>query len=214
MDSIRPSRKDGGFKALRQLAREKAPAERCDFCSTGLAETHQHLIEPTNRQLICVCEPCAILFDSGGVTKYKRVPRRIQFLSDFQLTDAQWESLMIPISLAFFFNSTPAGKIIALYPSPAGPTESLLDFNDWGQIAEAHRAVNAMQADIEGLLVNRVGSAREHFIAPMDECFKLIGLIRTHWRGLSGGTQAWKEVAAFFDSLKQRAVVIKGEPRA
>jgi hypothetical protein len=42
------------------------------------------------------------------------------------MTDAQWDSLLVPISMALFFFSTPANKVVALYPSPAGPTESLL----------------------------------------------------------------------------------------
>ena len=43
---------------------------------------------------------------------------------ELQLTDAQWDGLFIPINMAFFFHSTPAGRIVALYPSPAGPMES------------------------------------------------------------------------------------------
>ena len=36
---------------------------------------------------------------------------------------------------------------------------------------------------------------------PIDECYKLVGLIRTHWRGLSGGDEVWDEIARFFDRL-------------
>ena len=42
------------------------------------------------------------------------------------MTDAQWESLILPINLAFFFHSSVEGRTIALYPSPAGAVESLL----------------------------------------------------------------------------------------
>jgi hypothetical protein len=66
-----------------------------------------------------------------------------------------------------------------------------------------------MEPDVEGLLVNRVGETREYFIAPIDECFKLVGLIRMHWRGFSGGAQAWGEIGRFFDQLRQRARVEK-----
>ena len=60
------------------------------------------------------------------------------------------------------------------------------------------------------LLVNRVGHARgsspaEYYLVPIDECYKLVGLIRTHWRGLSGGTEVWREIGAFFAALKKRA---------
>ena len=59
-----------------------------------------------------------------------------------------------------------------------------------------------MEADVEALLVNRVGNTRDYYIVPIDECYKLVGLIRAHWRGLSGGTEVWEEIGRFFDGLK------------
>ena len=58
--------------------------------------------------------------------------------------------------------------------------------------------------------MNRVGHARgsspaEYYLVPIDECYKLVGLIRSHWRGLSGGTEVWREIGAFFAALKKRA---------
>src|SRR5262245_14308650 len=115
------------FATLRRFVRADKMVERCDFCGAELVEVHQHLIEPEQRRLVCVCGACAVLFGGHGETTYRRVPRRILYLRDFRMTDAQWEGLLIPIQLAFFFHSSPAGKVIGLYPSPAGPTESSLD---------------------------------------------------------------------------------------
>jgi hypothetical protein len=42
-------------------------------------------------------------------------------------------------------------------------------------------------------------------VVPIDECFKLVGLIRAHWRGLSGGTEVWQQMAQFFADLKRKA---------
>ncbi len=182
------------------------------MCSAELPPDHQHLVEPLSRQLICACQPCSILFSGDAEMKYRRVPRRIQSLADFQMTDAQWESLMLPISMAFFFHSTPAGKIVALYPSPAGPTESLLDLESWDEITHDNAVLKKMEPDVEALLVNRVGNAREYYVVPIDECYKLVGLIRARWRGLSGGTEVWTEIKEFFDGLKQRAVPNKDAP--
>jgi hypothetical protein len=205
-----PDQQENAFAALRQFARKRVPAERCEMCSRELGPEHEHLVEPANRRLICSCDACAILFEGQSGTKFKRVPRRVLFLRDFQLSDGQWDGLMVPIEMAFFFKSTPHGKVIALYPSPAGPTESLLSLETWGDIEEANPILGEMDPDVTALLVNRVGHARgsapaEYYLVPIDECYKLVGLIRTHWRGLSGGTEVWREIGAFFAALKKRA---------
>ena len=208
---------NGSFAALRRFARSRPVIERCDFCSAELGELHQHLIEPERRRLVCVCGACAILFGSQGETAYRRVPRRIRYLPDFRMTDAQWEGLLIPIQLAFFFHSSPAGRVIALYPSPAGPTESSLDLAMWDEVAQDNPALKRMSPDVEGLLVNRsalAGAAPDYFIAPIDECFKLAGLIRANWRGLSGGEEVWKEIGRFFADLKTRSNEVMEAPRA
>lgn len=198
---------NSSFATLRRFIREKAPIERCELCNIGLAKEHQHLIEPLNRRLICACDACAILFESQESEKYRRVPRQIRFLPDFRLTDAQWDSLLIPINMAFFFHSTPASRVVALYPSPAGPTESLLTLESWEEIKEENPILKEMKPDVEALLVNRVRGA-EFYLVPIDECYKLVGLIRAHWRGLSGGTEVWEEIGRFFSALKER-----GEPQ-
>ena len=205
-----PPQQESAFAALRQFARKRAAVERCEMCSRELAPDHEHLVEPANRKLICACGACAILFDGQSGSKYKRVPHRVLFLRDFQLTDSQWDGLMVPIEMAFFFHSSPHGKMIALYPSPAGPTESLLPLDTWTEIVETNPVLNQMEADVTALLVNRVGHARgistaEYYLVPIDECYKLVGLIRTHWRGLSGGTEVWREIGEFFTALKKRA---------
>ncbi|HWQ32030.1 MAG TPA: DUF5947 family protein [Blastocatellia bacterium] len=201
-----PTESNSSFVALRRFVRERAtaPVEQCDFCSAALADEHEHLIEPATRQFVCACQPCAILFGSQGGTKYRRVPRRVSLLTDFRLTDAEWESLMIPIGLAFFFRSSAGQQIVALFPSPGGPTEALPDPAAWREIEERNPALQTMQPDVEALLVNRIGSAREYFIAPIDECFRLTGLIRARWRGLSGGTGMWREIERFLVELRRR----------
>jgi len=151
-----------------------------------------------------------MLFPSHGEKKYKRVPRRIRYLAEFQLTDSQWDGLMMPINMAFFFKSTPQGRVIALYPSPAGATESLLALDSWEEIIQDNPLLEQMEADVEALLVNRIGHSRgysdaEYYLAPIDECFKLVGLIRSRWQGLSGGAEVWQEIAEFFAGLKAKS---------
>ncbi len=191
------------IRALRRFVRPRAvAAERCELCAAELPPGHQHLIEPQTRQLVCACQPCAILFSGETQTKYRRVPQRIRALPDFRLTDSQWDSLMIPIGMAFFFHSSPAGKTLALYPSPAGATESLLDLESWASVVADNPVLQELEPDVEALLVNRVKGARDYYLVPIDECYKLVGLIRAGWRGLSGGAEVWAEIGRFFDGLK------------
>jgi hypothetical protein len=181
-----------------------AAMEACDLCGIAVAEEHQHLYEPETRALQCVCDGCAVLFSSDGRTKQRRVPRRIRYLRDFQISDAEWNSLAIPIGVAFFVRSESDGRIIALYPSPGGPIESRLESELWPEIVAGNSVLNSMEPDVEALLVYRVGGARDYFLIPIDECFKLVGLIRVHWRGLSGGIDVWNEVQTFLNRLKTR----------
>jgi len=210
MTTAHDSQAENVIARLRQFARKMPAAERCEMCSRELYPEHEHLVEPASHKLICACGACAILFDGQAGGKYKRVPRSVKFLRDFQISDGQWDSLMVPIEMAFFFKSSPQKKVIALYPSPAGATESLLPLDTWDDIAQANPVLREMESDVVALLANRVGSARaahpaEYYLVPIDECYKLVGLIRTHWRGLSGGTEVWREINAFFAEMKKRA---------
>jgi hypothetical protein len=193
------------FAVLRRFIRPRAVVERCEMCSAELSDNHEHLVDPSTRQMICACQACAILFSSKAETKYRRVPQRVRYLPNFQLSDAQWESLMIPISMAFFFHSSAAGKVISLYPSPAGATESLLDFESWDDILRSNPVLQGMEPDTEALLVNRMRDNCEYYLLPIDECYKLVGLIRTNWRGLAGGTEVWEAIARFFTELKEKS---------
>lgn len=96
-----------------------------------------------------------------------------------------------------------------MYPSPAGATESLLALDAWNDVADKNPVLKKMRPDVEALLVNRVGDYREYFIAPIDECYRLVGLIRLSWRGLSGGADVWREIDCFFEALKSRSAVTK-----
>ena len=218
MDQIRET--PDGFDNLRQFARRpRRQVEQCEMCSAELQTEHPHLIDLTQRRMHCACDACAMLFSGRAGTKYRRVPRDIRLLSDFQISDAEWDSLLIPINLAFFFQNSLDSRVSALYPSPAGATESLLPLEAWTSIVQSNPILNTMEPDVEALLVNRVGLARgvsaaEYYIVPIDACYKLVGLIRIHWRGLSGGTEVWKEIADFFAQLRTRAEVVEDRMHA
>ena len=199
------------LSALRRFVRPRKAVERCELCSIELAKEHQHLLELPTRHLVCACDACAILFSNQSGAKYRRVSGRLEFLPGFRMTDSQWESLMIPVGMAFFFKSSHTGKVSALYPSPAGPMESLLDLGAWADIARDNPILEQMEHDVEALLVNRIGEERDYYLVSIDECYKLVGLIRANWRGLSGGVEVWEKIKEFFAGLKERAGVIGEE---
>ena len=208
------------FSSLRRFAQEEsekatkaaaeAAQEHCDLCSEPIPPEHRHLLEVSTREMMCACWPCSILFDSEAASegKYRLMPDRRLFLEDFEMSDVQWESLRVPVDMAFFFYSTPAESVVAYYPIPMGPTESLLKLGAWEELERCNPVLKGMERDVEALLVNRARGASDHFLVPLDECYKLVGLIRTRWRGFSGGREVWDDITRFFEELGRRAKTV------
>jgi len=211
------------FSSLRRFAQEgtekaavkaaEAAQERCELCNEPIPPEHRHLLDVATRETMCSCRPCSILFSEEAASegKYRLIPDRHLFLEGFEMSDVQWETLRIPVDMAFFFYSTPAERVVAFYPSPMGPTESLLRLSTWEGLETHNPVLKGMKRDVEALLVNRVRGAREHFLVPIDECYSLIGLIRMHWRGLSGGREVWEEIRRFFEELRKRSKTVGRE---
>src|ERR687886_2058895 len=207
------------FSSLRRFADEESEKaakaaedaqEYCDLCGEPIPPEHRHLLEVSTREIMCACRPCSILFDSEAASegRFRLIPDRRLFLEGFEMTDAQWESLRIPVDMAFFFYSTPAERVVAFYPSPMGPTESLLKLSTWEELEESNPVLKGMERDVEALLVNRARGAREYFLVPLDECYGLVGLIRMHWKGFSGGREVWEEIDRFFEALRGRSKTV------
>ncbi len=106
---------------------------------------------------------CAILFSGQEGARYRRVPESIESLPDFCLTDQEWDDLHLPINLVFFLRSTAADRVLALYPSPAGATESLLPLESWDTMVANNPVLGELEPDVEALLVHRLGPTREYF---------------------------------------------------
>jgi hypothetical protein len=200
-----PANHESVFTTLRRFARPRAVLKRCELCSVGLATEHRHMLEMSNAQIVCACDSCALRFQAVLDGRFKLIPRDVRSLPELNLTDSEWESLALPINLAFFFHSTPENRTKAMYPSPAGATESLLPLKAWHLLTANNPALARMEPDVEALLVNRVGAKREYYLAPIDVCFELVGLIRVHWRGLAGGEIVWGEIDRFFSRLQMES---------
>ncbi|HEX3268679.1 MAG TPA: DUF5947 family protein [Gaiellaceae bacterium] len=204
---------------LAELARRPRPVappaaeEACELCGAPVDPEHRHVLDLRERRLLCACRACSILFDrkAAGGGHYRLVPNRSRLVADFELDDLLWSRLRLPVDLAFFFRTSADGRTVAFYPSPLGATESLLELDAWAEIEAGNPVLDELEPDVEALLVNRAGEAREHWLVPVDRCYALVGLIKTRWKGLAGGQEVWEEIAEFFGALRAEADVVTKE---
>jgi hypothetical protein len=196
------------MRTLRRLAQERpvvpAAAERCDLCGEPVPAEHRHLLDLATGQPQCACRACAILFDRGqaGGDHYRLIPERRVCLPPLADEDRLWAALGIPVDLAFLTRS--GERVLARYPSPLGLTTAAPALDAWEQVVAANPVLAGLEPDVEALLVNRARGARERWIVPVDDCFRLTARLRAHWRGFHGGDAVWQEIAAFFAELHAR----------
>jgi hypothetical protein len=214
--AVAARRRAGLIGGLRKLAdgpagRPVAPedggpardGESCDLCGTSVADDHRHLLQLDERRIDCVCEACWAM--RAGDLAYRPVGTRTAWLPDLDMSDERWASFAIPIGLAFFMRSSVAEGVVGLYPSPAGATESELDLASWDSLVTDNPVLDGLEPDVEGLIVNRLADPRQYAIAPIDQCYALVGLVKSSWEGLSGGVGLERAIAGFFDGLRQKA---------
>jgi hypothetical protein len=39
-------------------------------------------------------------------------------------------------------------------------------------------------------------------VVPVDDCYRLVAIVRRHWRGMYGGDTVWEEIQRFFGGLR------------
>ena len=200
----------GALGVLRRFAAAPAPApaaeERCEMCGEGVATAHQHVVDLESRRLLCTCRPCWLLFPEGTRQRFRAVPERHLSFPAFTLGLPQWEALEIPVGLAFFLRSSAAGGLVALYPGPAGATESELPLGAWDDVAAVNPELAEARDDVEALFVrtDRTGPAA-CWLVPVDRCYELVGRLRRVWRGFDGGSDARAELEAFTADIAARS---------
>jgi hypothetical protein len=174
--------------------------EQCELCTLSIGPRHRHLLQLDDRRILCVCETCWAV--RSGEAEFRPVGNRTVWLDDFALSDEQWASFQIPIGLAFFMLSTVSDGVIALYPSPAGATESELDLEAWQRLRADNPALAELEPDAEALIVNRMADPPQHAIVPIDVAYQLVGVVKASWEGISGGSATEEAVARFFEGLR------------
>jgi Family of unknown function (DUF5947) len=186
-----------------------AAGERCELCTEPLSDEHGHVVDLEARRLMCSCRGCYLLFTPTGAggQHFRAVPDRYVAFRDFRLSPAVWESLQIPVSVAFFFLNSSLGRVAAFYPGPAGATESELSLDTWADVVAANPGVGTLEPDVEALLVLAPGDrgGAECFLVPIDACYELVGHLRRWWRGFDGGREAHDALDGFFDHVRKKA---------
>jgi hypothetical protein len=193
---------------LRGLAQPKppeqaGPEERCDLCQTTVPSDHRHMLNLYERQIVCVCESCWAL--RSGDAEFRPTGSRTLWLEDFVLPEELWAQFRIPIGLAFFMHSTVTNCVVAMYPSPAGATESELHFETWNRLAEMNPVLRDLEPDAEALIVNRTSDPPMFAIAPIDRCYMLVGIVKAAWEGISGGAGVERAIEGYFEELRRVA---------
>jgi hypothetical protein len=213
-DAVASRRRAQMISGMRGLARARdmevaAPpaegdAERCDLCGISIAEDHRHLLALVERRIVCSCEACWAM--RAGEGDYRPTGNRTVWLEEMDVPDDLWAGFQVPIGLAFFMHSTVTSCVVAMYPSPAGATESELHFESWQRMVDLNPVLGGLEPDIEGLIVNRLTDPPAYVIAPIDRCYALTGAIKLTWEGISGGAGVGEAVTRFFDDLRRQAV--------
>ena len=161
---------------------------------------HAHLADLQQRSIGCACKACALLFTRPG-GRYRTIPDRVLSDPSAPLTDAEWDALQIPVSIAFFFVNSALGRVVASYPSPAGITECELDLGAWERLADSHPLVGALAPDVEAILVVRPA---EMYLIPIDLCYSLAGAMRLNWHGFDGGAEVRRILSDLLTDLRRR----------
>ncbi|MEW2167005.1 DUF5947 family protein [Streptomyces sp. NPDC007084] len=194
---------------LRQFTRRPPPVgERCDLCGEPLPAEHRHLVDTARRSLKCACPPCHLLFTrpGAGQGRFRAVPGRYLTDPGFELAEADWNRLQIPVALAFFFRNSDLDRLAAFYPSPAGATESELDPRTWDTVLGRGRLAALLEPDVEALLLHHEpGTPVTCTLVPVDVCYELVGRMRLHWKGFDGGAEARADIAEFFERITAAA---------
>ncbi|MGB8995955.1 MAG: DUF5947 family protein [Pseudonocardiaceae bacterium] len=179
--------------------RRREAEERCELCSIPVPPGHRHMLDTERGEVLCACQACSLLFSQGAASAghYRLVPRR-----RLRLVPVSTKALGVPVGLAFFIPRAD-GAVIAHYPSPAGATQWEVDPQAWTDVADRHPELRTLEADVTALLVNTARGQQQHWLVPIDDCFRLVALVRREWKGLSGGSQIWPEIEQFFAALTE-----------
>jgi hypothetical protein len=193
--ALRRVRRAAGYGTRSMAA---SSPERCELCAVPVSAGHRHVVNLESRALLCACRPCSLLFEHPEAKlAYRTVPDRHVALP--ALSRADWDSLEVPVGLAFVFRNSRQDRTVVCYPGPAGATEADL-------ATDASEAFTDAAPDVEAVLIRARDDGFDRYIVPIDACYALVGHLRTLWRGFDGGAEVHARVTEFFADIERKAV--------
>jgi hypothetical protein len=180
--------------------RRREAQEHCDLCRQPVTSGHRHLLDTGSGEVLCTCQACSILFGRAAASDghYRLLPdRRVP------LAGVSAARLGVPVGLAFFIIQ-PDGAVLAHYPSPAGATRWQVEASAWQDVISGCPALAGLVPQVEALLINTTGHRREAWLVPIDDCYRLVAVVRREWKGLTGGDRIRPEIERFFDELRRQ----------
>lgn len=198
-----------GFRMLASiLSKAVSSQERCELCRVEIERVHRHLVNTDTREILCACRACSLLFYNKGAGSgyYRLIPERILNLNPDHRWRELFDLLEIPVGVVFFFFNSSLSRYVALYPGPAGATESILDTSAWEKFSRDDPDLLGIEDDIEAVIVRSDISSINAFIVPIDQCYSLVGNLRKQWRGFDGGAEAKAIINVFFNTLRTNSV--------
>ena len=193
------------YRSLRQFVRSRPRPSAASCAAIGLAAEHSHLVEPASRQLVCSCDACSILFSGQQSRAISTGSQRRRVLAG------------LPTDRCPMGRSTSTDQPGLFHDKHAGrPRARLLPESGRGhRIAPGARGLARLGGGEPDPRPTRAGcrstpgqsdeQGSRVLPRPIDECYKLVGLIRANWRGLSGGSGSLGGSGQFFTRLKKRS---------
>jgi len=192
--------------------------EQCELCAAPLDDGHPHLLDVDTDSVRCVCRACAVLFDRSAASngKLRRIPDRRVALPPVPEGGggAAWSAIGVPVQIAFVVLDD-AGVATVRYPGPAGITRADVGDLAWTELLDEAPELVQLEPEVEAMLVRDRQGRSTRYVVPIDDCFRLVAVMRQSWVGITGGDEMWSAVDQWFDDLaaRSRMLVRRGPSR-
>ena len=189
-----------GIAALRRFVQSQ-PVGRCELCAVAIAESHLHLLEPANGRLLCACLACAHSAGARPQGRFGWFPAGSRRCPSSASAKANGMRSACRSTWPGCFTAPQPGGRLRSTPVRPARRNRWWPPDAWAALVARNPVLSDLESDVEGLLVNRISGRRGYYRVPIDRCYELVGLIRTQWRGWSGGDAAWHAIDEYFTRL-------------